>query len=763
MILVHVSLAQTQKLIVILVGAKHLPSVYSPIIYIVYSVFLITLDSVLSWHIHGLTYCATGPTLSIILLDTLVNHHLNISIMKLSLPLQKAGFFTVLAAIFLLPLFFLPITSEFYEFNKQALLATVALTSLTLWSISLVADKQVRITRSPFGLPFLTLAAAWLLSTFLKTPNRVDAFLDPGSTTTILSLVILFFTSINLIRTRKELDSVTMALISSVTLLAVISIIWGVGIGEKIAPFPFLKTPLWTPTGNPISTLSLLLGLVPFLVISIVKSKESSPRTLLLAVSLFLCVISSAIISYRMFRPNPNSPISAIFLPQRFSWAVALESLKISPLLGTGPSTYLADFTRFRPVTYNLTPIWNIRFAAASNYYLHLLTTVGLIGLLAYLFLALRSTSLLLKTFSSSAETPLHSACLGALTSVVLLFISQVFLPGTITILTFVVILMIIASVSLKLAGSSLVHEATIDIVAATDSGTRSPLLPYITLVLALSLAIPSFYLGGRAYYAETLFQQAVVAAAANDGKKTYDTLIATIAANPFRDTYRLAYAQTNLLLAGVLSTKKDITDSDRQVITQLIQQAIREAKNAVALNPAKVANVENLATTYRNLINLAQGSDAWTVASYQQAIALDPTNPNLRIALGGTLYALKNYSEAARFFQSAVDLKPNLPNAYYNLGATYREQGDYPKALAALQNVSNLVDRGSADYTKVQTELDDLRKKLGEAAAQAPAAAPAKTELESPQPLPSPKLTPPLKLPAELGPESSPSPTPIP
>src|SRR3972149_4309095 len=104
MILGHVCLAQNQKLSVILVGAKHLPSVYSPIIYIVYSVFLITLDSVLSWHIHGLTYCATGPTLSIILLDTLVNHHLNISIMKLSLPLQKAGFFTVLAAIFLLPL-----------------------------------------------------------------------------------------------------------------------------------------------------------------------------------------------------------------------------------------------------------------------------------------------------------------------------------------------------------------------------------------------------------------------------------------------------------------------------------------------------------------------------------------------------------------------------------------------------------------------------------------------------------------------------------
>ncbi len=190
-----------------------------------------------------------------------------------------------------------------------------------------------------------------------------------------------------------------------------------------------------------------------------------------------------------------------------------------------------------------------------------------------------------------------------------------------------------------------------------------------------------------------------------------------------------------------------------------MVQQAIREAKNAVTLNPTKVTNVENLAGIYQNLLNFAQGADEWSVASYRQAVLLDPTNPNLRISLGGIFYARKNYDEAIRLFQQAADLKPNYANAYYNMSAAYKEKKDYQNAYLAMQNVVNLIDKTTPDFLKAQGELEDLSKLIG--AQTAVPSQPVKSELEAPKALPSPKVNPPLNLPSDLGPQVTTTPAP--
>ena len=264
----------------------------------------------------------------------------------------------------------------------------------------------------------------------------------------------------------------------------------------------------------------------------------------------------------------------------------------------------------------------------------------------------------------------------------------------------------------------------------------------------------PTVYLTGRAYSAEVLFQKSLNAASANDGKKTYDTLITTVQANPFRDTYRVAYSQTNMLIANTLASNKDISDTDRNTVSQLVQQAIREAKNAVALNPTKVTNVENLASIYRNLLNFAQGADAWTTASYQQAVVLDPINPNLRIALGGVFFAQKNYDEAIRIFRTAVDLKPDLANAHYNLAAALREKGQYERALASLNQVMQLItDKNSSDYQTASAEADELKKRLNQPLllSQKPSTP---TQLTTPERTPKPKIVPPIKVSDTLPPK---------
>ncbi len=660
--------------------------------------------------------------------------------MKFSATLHKIGFILIITGTFLLPLFFLPITSEFYDFNKQALVIFLALTSLLILTISFVAERQVTLTFSPIGLPILVFLTSIALSTIVKSPNRLDAIIDPGQTGTYIGLALIFFCAINFIRTKSQLNIFSATLTLSVGLLGLITILWISGLAQKIFPISniqFLNSALWSPAGPPLATLSLFLTFLLFLTLQLLHERTLRLKSLLLAISFTLILVASGLISYRLFL-SPDSSSRLVFLPHRFSWAIALETLKISPLLGTGPGSYSADFTQFRPITYNLTPYWNIRFPTASNYFLHILTTLGILGATAYLWVAYR----VILAYKKSSN--FH------LIPVLVIFATQFFLPGYFIQIIFLYLFLLLAASSLKLSGSTLVQESNVDIVATS---THFSLLPWISLILSLALSLPAAYLLIRSYQAEVLFQTALTAAAKNDGKTTYDTLIKALSANPYRDSYHIVYSQTNLLLADSLASNKNLTDADRNTVTQLVQQAIREAKNAVTLNPTKVSNLENLAGVYRNLLNFAQGADAWTIASYQQAIALDPVSPNLRIALGGVYFAQKNWDDAIRLFQQAIDLKPDLANAHYNLAASYREKGDYAKAVTSVETVLTLLDKSSADYTKAASELEELRKKVGETTPQQVIKQP--SQLTQPEPLPTPKVNPPLKLDESASPSS--------
>lgn len=675
--------------------------------------------------------------------------------------LDNLNFFIILGLTILLPIFFLPITSEFYDYNKQVLLILAAGITLIIWTVNLIVKKQVRIVRSPLGIPILALLAVWVASAVLRTPNKVDAFLESGQTGTIVALVILFFTSINSIHTRKQLEALVSVLIGSISLLAIASLLWTSGLMGKIIPLEFLKSPLWTPTGNPLSTLIILLLMLPFLAIIITKDKTTTDKLKLgfTALSLFLCVIAASLLGYRLFfQDQTNRPQ---FLPQATSWSIALESLKSSPLLGTGPATYLSDFTRFRPIEYNLTKIWSVRFSSSSNYYLQILSTLGLLGLAAYILFISRVFRLFINSFRTNPESSLHAITIASTSAAFIGLIINLIVPASIILEFTVFLLLIIAVITYKQLGSSLVHEANIDIVASSDGGAKSPILPWVGLLVALLFVLPTFYLTGVAYAAEVMFQNALTAAAANQGKTTYETLNKAIAANPYKDNYYVAFSQTNVLLAdSIAASSKQLTDEQRNTASQLIQQAVNAAKNAATLNPLNVTNLENLAAIYRNLIPLAKDADLWTKASYQQAIALDPVNPNLRIALGGVLYSLKDYPNAIALFQQATQLKPDLANGFYNLSAAYRESGDYQNALTAMQTVLTLLDKNSTDYPKAQDEAAALSKKLGEAnPTPTPAPEPAKSELQAPPPIPTSNINPPLPLPTGLAPVTSTTP----
>ncbi len=529
------------------------------------------------------------------------------------------------------------------------------------------------------------------------------AFLNPGSTGTILALTGLYFFITNSSQRQSRL------IISGLGLSAVVLAFWNlIKFFDlvKIAGWPlWLQSRSFTPSGGVLASAAFFLLILPF-------GFQGRQKQVLRWLFILIILSGLAVSIWQLLTIAKPS-----FLPYLSGWVIAIEVFKNSPFLGVGPANFLSAFTRFKPDFYNQTPFWDFNFTVSSNYYLQLLTTVGSLGLGAWLFLIGRSFYSL---------------------SVILAFILMFFLPINFLFLFTFFCLLAIGSRRLVVKRANL---------------TKKPMVSAVLVSSCLVCAGLIFYLSGRALAAEIYYQKSLTAAEQNLGGQVYQFQIKAIELNPYQSSYRLAYSQTNFALANALAAKgEELTAQERQTISQLIQQAIREAKAAVTLNPASSLAWENLARLYHNLINLAQEADQWALNAYSNTIKLNPNQPNLRLGLGGLYYALNNFEAAADQFKIAASLKPDLANAYYNLAAAYREQKKYAEAYQALQVTLGLVSPEAADWEKVKKELDELASRLQPEEAVTEAKAPLEEVLAEPEPLPSPAMEEPLELPPESG-----------
>lgn len=642
----------------------------------------------------------------------------------------------IISFVFLLPLFFLPITGEFYLFNKQTLLIAVAGILLLLWLAKMALSQTLSFRKTALDLPIILFALAYIIATLAAAPNKAIAFSAPMGTGTILALTVLYFVITNNLSKKSLLHNLVYVLIISSSLLGLVAVYQFLGLGEKISSVPWLANKLFTPTGGPLVLISVLVVGLSLAIVTFLKqfNRQGWLATILTGGASIIIAVGLILTIYQLL---PGKETSLLMLSYPDSWSIGIEAFKRQPLTGIGPGNYLSAFNRFRPFTFNNRDFWDARFGNASIYPLELLTIGGLLVLGAYLLLLAKAFRLWLKNYYQKDE-----ALLPFLIGLALMITIPWFISSNLVVLT-------LSFIFLAILASMNSQKETVRFSSKSFS--------LIVLGTGLALVIPSFYLWGRVYGADMAFRRSLDALTQNQGIRVYNEQIKALDLNPYNPNYRRAYSQTNFALANSLSTQENLSDQDRANITQLIQQAINEAKSATVLNPEDSANWENLAQIYRNLINLAEGADQWTIAAYQQAIATDPVNPRIRVNLGGLFYAFQNYEIATRHFENAVNLKPDYANGYYNLAVVYRDREMYQEAYSTMQTVLNLVPLDSPDYQIVKDELDELAKKLPAPEEISQPESEQEPILTPPEPLPSPIVEPPIELPEESAPEIPP------
>ncbi|MDD2823535.1 MAG: O-antigen ligase family protein [Candidatus Daviesbacteria bacterium] len=489
---------------------------------------------------------------------------------------------------------------------------------------------------------------------------------------------------------------------------------------------------IWSVILGLFTTTIVLIGNIPLYiaaVIVLVLVLFVTPPNLISRNSayLFIPILVSLLIAFISFMPiggsknilynKAQSFPRELQLPFSTSWKISISAFRDSPFYGSGPASYLNDFTLYKPAEFNNTAFWSAKFDQAFNEYLQILATLGTIGLIALVLLTVTALAIAFKSLSTpktgSIRIPLAI-------STITFFIVLALHASTLT-LWIVGIILIVCFLAITRQSSNEIVLG--DYQSNSTNGSKHNInpLPIIAALVIVGLGFLVYKETVPALIADYHHRQALKAVSVGQGLVAYNELILAEKFNPNIDLYRSDLAQTNFALANAIASAKgptetnpsgSLSDQDKQNIQVLLSQAINEGRAATILNPNNSANWVVLASIYQQISGVAKDALQFALDSYGRAIQKDPFNPVLRLTVGGVYYQIKNYDMAIRFFSDAANLKPDYANAYYNLAIAYKDKGDLANATLFAEQAISKLDAKSPDYKTATDLLEQLKTK---------------------------------------------------
>lgn len=604
-----------------------------------------------------------------------------------------------------LPLLVFPFTLNVFDMPKFLSIYAVTALIFVLWAGHQVLQKKVTFRWHPFVLPSVALLGSIFLSTALTRSPLIELNWSLLGAIVALGALIIIAPSV-LKPLNRPMVIVEIFGVVAVALLSVGALqVFGVGpsrLLSAIAGINFAHDISFSLAGSPLVVLSLFVALALGSLIALIGTRPKK-----LPVSMLITGILGAAASvFFLFFIAPGRSFQVPILSLNANWIMGAEMAKSVPrmMVGVGPTRFVDAYTAFRPVSTNAGESWSQLFQVGTNVPLTLFIQIGLLGVIAWALFFLMAVRMFI--FSPAEQRLLGGFVLGIL-------ITQLLFPPNL-------ILWALLAIFIALWMAQLTHLPVITHQQTVIPALRTSLSALLVLVIAVSLVGIWGYYSTKNVLAEEVYFRSLKAAQQNDGNLTYQLQQEAIRWNPQSDLYHRAYAQTNFALANSLSTQENLTDEQRQTITQLLQQAIRESRLSAQLQPNRSLNWQNVAQIYRELIGVTEGADQWSVAAYVRAIQTNPHNPILRLELGGVFFRLENYGQAEQLFTQAAQLKPDMALAFYNLAKVYEKQSRLPLAQQAYQRALQLLDPSSEDYIKAQQDLAKLTDQIEAASSSA-------------------------------------------
>lgn len=644
------------------------------------------------------------------------------------------------ATIFILPLFFLPITPEAAELPKQYALAVLVLLSVLSWIGHAVVSRTFEFRRTAFDIPLVIFWVILLLAT-LTSQDRLSSLIGnyDNNTWSFLSLsllAILFFLITQIVRNRADADwligvlvasgiaaeayfilkSLTPALVrwiplgltSSVSVLASVfgvfallvllvslaglvgkrerirnrEILWGIGAALSLITLVLIgfKT-LW---------MLVAVGLALFLIYAVARIEEHRFYLVIAGFVLFVASILFSFFGVPQFL-SVRLPLE-VGLSQGVSWDVVSSAVTSGVkkfLIGGGPATFSMDFSRYRPESFNANFAWNVRFGQPSSTVLELLGSTGVLGMVAFAAVVLLGIGTILITWfrkvtaggfiNRVAKDESAAEFMPLFWAVATAWVTLL-VAGFFMVYTSVLWFLFFVLLALLSALSMAVlreHESSVRFSLKT-SPQYTLLVSFGFIIASAAILVFGIFLS-RFLVAEVYYARGLSQVVRGAPEEAIANFSRAIAYHPRRASYHVSLAQ-GYLLQGLKLVGAG--QADPNLITTLVALAVNEAKRATELAPSNVAAWQSLATMYANARPIAPDANTWVLRSLERAIELEGTNPILYVQMGNAQFVARNNDEAIKNYQRAIQLKPDYIDAYINLATLEEGTGKVDDAI---------------------------------------------------------------------------------
>ncbi|MFC1617651.1 tetratricopeptide repeat protein [Patescibacteria group bacterium] len=588
-------------------------------------------------------------------------------------------------AIIVIPLLFLPLTSEPLELSKLTALYILAIVMLLLWLIKVVVEKKITYFKNIITIPVLVLLGVYLISSLFSLDWFASFFGYYGSFSggfvELAALVIIFLITINCTEVIKRVSEF---FYSFIFVYAVIVVFGLLQIFQAyIFPWPFAQSVSFNLVGLSTSVLAIFLAAGMGIVVATMFRSAGWRRILSLVISilglllLFLIdiptgwialvavmVVLFAVVVVRMsnIRRKGLSWVPLIYLAlgvtfilvptqglfgienpvnvslgKGVSQDVVKETLVEHPILGSGPETFLQDFNAHRPEAYNNSAVWNVRFDIAGTQVYQQLATVGILGMIAIAAVVLVFAWQVIRTIARTKDERHWLLVLGPFTVWVALTVVGFFhhLNITLFILLWISMLLSIAAVHYIRREAGEENSKTWDF---SHSPQGALITSFVFLVILIG-GIVSVYYVSKMFVADMHYKQAQEKLLAGDLEGAAEEMTTAARLNNYRAAYHLGASMIFMSQANAEVTKED---PDLDYIGTVVGASVKAAQAASLIEPSVADNWEAQGDIDRQAGFFTRGADEWAIDAYKRAITLDPNNPSLYNKLG-KMYVLKH------------------------------------------------------------------------------------------------------------------------
>jgi len=380
-----------------------------------------------------------------------------------------------------------------------------------------------------------------------------------------------------------------------------------------------------------------------------------------------------------------------------WSWTSAIKGWKEKPILGWGPENFMYLHMKYFDARHftglGSETIWD----RAHNVVLEMLSTMGIVGLISYLFLFGVVLYLLIKKFK---EKSIDQITFGVIMAMLIAYFGQnLFIFDTFAnYFLFFLVLGYINHISryTQIESPDVHQENTQKHVDKTPS----ILLITILLILAAILVYQTNIKPARANFACT---RAILAGRDSNAQKAFNKYQEAINYKTLQGAYEIRHKLATFVIQVVESQRQKNIDFD----PALLHYAINEVDKNIEKYPLDTTPYLYVGRMYILLIDKEQDAGNNSEEYIGKALDLNRKNPRIWYELGQAQISQKKYNEAYESFKIALDLNPSVALSWWFSGITAAQTGNYDEAVSRIEKA---IKMGYGDY---QNSIVDMMRMI--------------------------------------------------